>query len=281
MKHFFLCTLMLSLLLICISTAKADYKLTMNFSGMDPHVGQMLEIRVVDKGNGLEVGRTKLASIPGATFSIELYVLIPDSSYSIEFYADFNNNSQYDAPPTDHAWTAEIDNVVGDTQVNFTHDMVFTDIAFPAPIPIAHLIGDWDGRWENPTFEVSGAAAGTFTANTENNTAVAQGQAWGIFGNPEPVSYTLNGTIGPDPWTAIFTAQDPWSGTITLSNGQITGTIGYSSIGISAAVLGNYGLGQMIMYYLMTGSFTAEEQTLMFRDNIVIPVELASFFRHI
>lgn len=103
-------------------------KLTIQFSNMTPHVGELLELRVIDKSTGGEVGRKEVSAIPSADFAENLDVLLPGRSYWIDLYTDFNNNSLYDAPPTDHAWRLEVNNVTGDETVNFSHNANFVDI---------------------------------------------------------------------------------------------------------------------------------------------------------
>ena len=249
-----------------VNTLFAEYRLELNFEGMNPHVNQMLEIRVVDKSTGYEVGRSKLDTIPGGEFKMELYVLLPDSSYRIDFYVDFNKNGSYDEPPTDHAWSLDADKVLGDTELTFVHNTDFTNIEFPAPLNFADLTGDWEGKWDNPTYNVDGKIAGTLTYNEAEKTLTGEGQAWGIFGNPLPVSYKLDGLVSPDERTVTFTANEPWAGSIVVSNGQISGTIDYPMELITAEVKGNYGLGQAIFYYHMTGAFDAEEYAVFQRD---------------
>lgn len=100
--------------------------LTVNFSGMSPHVGQILYLRVIDKLNGKEVGRT--STNVSESFSLNLNVLLTGRSYYVDFFADFNNNGLYDSPPTDHAWRMELDNALGNDQLNFAHNTNFTDI---------------------------------------------------------------------------------------------------------------------------------------------------------
>jgi hypothetical protein len=102
--------------------------LTLHFSGMTPHVGQKLEVRAVDKASSLEAVRTVLPSIPDAAFDLMPGQLTLGRSYFIDFYADLNGNGVYDAPPTDHAWRLELDQVTGDTTLNFVHNTTFTDI---------------------------------------------------------------------------------------------------------------------------------------------------------
>lgn len=102
--------------------------LTISLAGMTPHVGQMLEARLINKYDLMEVERETIASIPGAEFDIFFENIVDGESYRVDFYADHNGNGVYDAPPTDHAWRLNADNVVQGTVVNFTHNTFFTDI---------------------------------------------------------------------------------------------------------------------------------------------------------
>jgi len=106
------------------------YMLTVNFTDMSPHVGQLLELRVEDDLTSEEVGRTRIEFIPGATFSINIPGIMPNREYNIEFYADQNNNGIYDSPPTDHAWELSIESTDGDTETTFNHNVEFTDIGW-------------------------------------------------------------------------------------------------------------------------------------------------------
>ena len=105
--------------------------LKVRFMSMNPHVGQKFEFRVVDKGTRMEVGRVSLAAIANHDFDVELEVVETGHSYWIDFYADFNMNGLYDAPPTDHAWRLELNDAQGDTTLTFTHNTTFTDIMWP------------------------------------------------------------------------------------------------------------------------------------------------------
>ncbi len=101
------------------ATSSPAVTLTLQFSGMTPHIGQQLEIRVVDKSTGKEVGREEVSAIPAASFNVDLPVLLVGHSYWIDFYADHNGNSLYDAPPIDHAWRLELNNVSGNSMFRF------------------------------------------------------------------------------------------------------------------------------------------------------------------
>jgi len=108
---------------------KWKYLLTFNFTGMTPHLGQLLEIRVEDDSTKIEFGRTRIESIAAADFSVQMPVLWSDrNNYKIQFYADFNKNGLYDAPPTDHAYEMHLDNNASDAVLDFAHNTNFTDI---------------------------------------------------------------------------------------------------------------------------------------------------------
>jgi Secretion system C-terminal sorting domain len=104
------------------------YVLTVNFSGMTPHIGQLLELKVQDNNTNEEVGRIKVPSIPSADFQVQVVGLKLNTQYKVQFYADLNKNGIYDSPPTDHAWEISFTNPSGDTTVDFTHNTTFTDI---------------------------------------------------------------------------------------------------------------------------------------------------------
>ncbi|MFN3695100.1 MAG: T9SS type A sorting domain-containing protein, partial [Ignavibacterium sp.] len=105
-----------------------QYMLTVNFSNMDSHLGQLLELRVENNNTNEEVGRVKVSAIPSSNFQVQIAGLQIGPEYKIQFYADFNNNGLYDAPPIDHAWEINFTNNTGDVNVNFSHNASFVDI---------------------------------------------------------------------------------------------------------------------------------------------------------
>ncbi len=114
------------------------YKLTVNFNGMTPHVGQTLWLRVVNKDSGEEIVR-KSATVAVA-FSMELTGLELHHSYNVDFFADHNKDGDYDEPSTDHAWRLELNDVMGDTTLNFQHNTNFTDIGWKNKLTV-HFMG--------------------------------------------------------------------------------------------------------------------------------------------
>ncbi len=106
-------------------------RVTVEFLGMNPHIGQMLVLYVVNSEDGIVVDTVTIDEITEADFSVHSYSITPGNTYNINFFADFNNNGLYDAPPVDHAWQLVLENPTGDTTLEFVHNTNFTDI-FPA-----------------------------------------------------------------------------------------------------------------------------------------------------
>lgn len=100
--------------------------LTLHFMSMNPHIGQRLHLNVTEKNSGKEIER-KVEDIQ-SDFQVQVSGIEKDHSYYINFFADHNSNGLYDAPPTDHAWRMELNNVGGDTTLTFTHNTSFTNI---------------------------------------------------------------------------------------------------------------------------------------------------------
>jgi hypothetical protein len=105
-----------------------SYLLTLNFVGMTPHLGELLEIRVVDDSTSDEIIRKRIESIVSADFSVDLPGIKLNKHYKIDMYADHNKNGLYDGLPTDHAWEMSFTNDTGDFTTTFTHNTNFTDI---------------------------------------------------------------------------------------------------------------------------------------------------------
>ena len=104
------------------------YNVSINFSGMTPHVGQKLRLWVKEQGTGKEIGFKEI--VVTAAFSVTVSGIELSHSYNVDFYSDHNGNGTYDAPPTDHAWRIELKSAIGDSYLNFAHNTNFTNI-FP------------------------------------------------------------------------------------------------------------------------------------------------------
>ena len=131
------------------------YKLTILFSGMTPHLGQLFDLYLYDLDAEAYVDTIEIDPLTAADFQIVSYAIMPGTSYDIDFFADLNGNGQYDAPPDDHAWRLTLANVKGDTTLSFTHDTHFTDIfGTGEPEGIAKtLIQDGTELYPNPAVQ--------------------------------------------------------------------------------------------------------------------------------
>jgi hypothetical protein len=103
-------------------------RLTLEISGMSPHVGQLLEARLVDAVSGVEITRVRLPEISSASFALELDGLVQGREYAFELYADHNGNGRYDAPPADHAWRLLVTATDQPLTIAFEHDTEFAEL---------------------------------------------------------------------------------------------------------------------------------------------------------
>ncbi|HET6557109.1 MAG TPA: plastocyanin/azurin family copper-binding protein [Prolixibacteraceae bacterium] len=102
-------------------------KLTVHFTAMTPHVGQLFTLFVRDEA-GTYLDTVVIDELTEAEFHVSSWAVDTAQSYMIDFWADLNMNGTYNAPPADHAWRLEIDSLVSDTTINFVHNTSFTDI---------------------------------------------------------------------------------------------------------------------------------------------------------
>lgn len=115
------------------------FTLTINFTGMTPHIGENLWLAVIDQTTKMEIGRVK-KSVTTAAFAIDFTGIESGKSYNVDFFADHNKNGVYDATPTDHAWRMTLSNVTGNSILNFVHNTTFTDIAWKNKLTV-HFTG--------------------------------------------------------------------------------------------------------------------------------------------
>ena len=126
------------------------YRFTLNASEMNPHLGELFELRLVNQSTLEEVGRVTLDSVVLADFSAMSIGLELNQDYFIDFYADHNGNGIYDAPPADHAWRLELNDVAGDSELNFVHNTNFTDIQWPFTAVEENILDDKVVIYPNP-----------------------------------------------------------------------------------------------------------------------------------
>lgn len=113
---------------VTVNEPGAENKLVVNFTSMNPHIGETLYLNVVDQTSGLELVRVN--TTVSQEFSIEIMGIENGQSYFVNFFADHDGDGMYDAPPVDHAWQLDLANVNGDETLNFTHNTNFTDIGW-------------------------------------------------------------------------------------------------------------------------------------------------------
>lgn len=107
------------------------HDVTVSMTGMSPHVGQHLALRIVHVETGTEVARAHVESISATSFDVWIpEAVVAGEIYHVDFYVDFNMNGRYDAPPADHAWRRVLQ-PSGPVALDFEHDANFTDIDFP------------------------------------------------------------------------------------------------------------------------------------------------------
>lgn len=100
--------------------------LTINMNAMTPHVGQTGWLMVTDSDSGEEIERS--SGTIEENFTLKVPGIVAGHSYTVEIFADHNASGYYDPPPTDHAWSLEIQDAGPGEVLEFTHNTNFTDI---------------------------------------------------------------------------------------------------------------------------------------------------------
>jgi hypothetical protein len=110
------------------STGPGLLDFTINFTGYDPHVGQLMNVKVFD-GADAEVGMTA-QNLAIANDSIIIPGIIEDGvTYNVRWWVDLSGNGTCDAFPTDHMW--EMTGLTADgtgLTVDHTHDDNWVDV---------------------------------------------------------------------------------------------------------------------------------------------------------
>ena len=105
------------------------FDLDFSGTGFTPHNGQTLHVAVLDASGGAHVVTDQSTTVSGGDFSFSFPgVLEEGHSYHVDYYADFNGNGSCDAPPTDHVWRKDVDNVQDNVNLQVTHNTNFTDV---------------------------------------------------------------------------------------------------------------------------------------------------------
>ena len=91
------------------------YMITLEAMNMNPHIGQLVELKVYNSQTSEIIGLVSVANL----LVPHIYIEVPGSSfnenYNIDFYADLNQSGGYDPPPIDHAWRITLDPSLTDT----------------------------------------------------------------------------------------------------------------------------------------------------------------------
>jgi hypothetical protein len=112
-----------------------DDVLTVQFEKMNPHLGQLFELKLFEQGDDSEKELVRIEEIFAGDFSVTISGIENGKNYQVDFYADHNGNGSYDPPTTDHAWREIFTNTSGNYILNFVHNTDFMDIGFPTAIP--------------------------------------------------------------------------------------------------------------------------------------------------
>jgi len=175
--------------------AYADARLVLRFEEMDPHIGQMLELRVVDTDTMAEIARVSLPEIASSSFDLEIGGLQIGSNIRLDFYADANDSGLYEAPPEDHAWRLELMGVQMDGSLTFAHSTDFVDIDWPPQID--GMIGDTEYRNEMLDSETGMRVLWQNSSETLYVGLVAPGTGWLSIGfEPERMMQGADIIIG-------------------------------------------------------------------------------------
>jgi len=105
----------------------------MQFMNMTPHLGQLLEVMVIESESGRTVGLYRTPALAEANFEVIIPGIIdPDGTvYRVEFYADLNGNGSYDDPDDDHTWVIPfVESGEDGVQTEFTHGTDFARLEY-------------------------------------------------------------------------------------------------------------------------------------------------------
>ncbi len=234
------------------SVSNAQFILKFQADQMDAYIGETFKIRVTEMNTGYIVGGKTINAIADASFSIDLYVLLDQRDYQIDFYVDVDGSEAYDPPPTDHAWRRMIVSASGDALLNFAPDTNYTDIQFEDDLPFRTYNAVWGGKWENLTFGSTDSIEADF--NLTCDSVIANFSTKGVFGNPEVVEFSfaeaISGEVDFVNDTIVFEPEAPWSGEVYITNGELHGDL--NNLGFGLQFTGTVGRQQVLSLYTVT-----------------------------
>jgi hypothetical protein len=91
------------------------------------HHGHVGMFALVDR-TARTIQRLPDVTVNGAFNVTATKALTAGHDYYFDYVMDVNGNGKCDAPPTDHTWRRKINTVTGDTTIEETHHMGFTDV---------------------------------------------------------------------------------------------------------------------------------------------------------
>ncbi len=246
-------------------------KLTVHFMNMNPHIGQTMWLAVVDTANGMTVDRVQKTA--EEDFMVDVYGIEPGKSYNVDFFVDFNENGMYDAPPADHAWRMELNSVMGDTTLTFTHNTNFTDIMWGSMITL-HFTGMTPHVGQNLWLMAKNTDSGEVLARKKTRLSDADFMMY-IFGVDSGNSYTIdffadfneNGMYDAPPADHAWQIQlDSITGDTTVvfqHNTNFTDIMWMNELTVDFMGM-NPHIGQMLTLYLV------DEADGMMKDTVVV-----------
>lgn len=248
-----LCVLLSSIL------CSAQHSLTVRIDNISQYQDRQIGILVRDLTSSHEVIRYRQRSVTGNTYEHELWGLVTGHEYSVGVFIDVNNNLMYDEPPVDVAWQKSVTGVVGPMTVEFVSTDATADIAFPNKVAgtFDYVTKEYVGSWINHTYSTTGPATGNSVANYAQSSGTLSITTNGAFGIPGPMTINFEGAITPDGESIALSAQSPFTGSVALIEGFLTGEITVPSVGATLVLHGNYGEHQTMFTYTMSGAFTA------------------------
>lgn len=249
----------------------AQFKLTVQFSDMGVNMGQKFELRVIDQAKNNEVGRTKLEQITSAAFGIELYVLLQDHNYVIEFYADVNGSGAYET--TDDSWRVQLPNVQSDTLLSFSRNMDFTEIAWPPLIDFKYYTAIWTGTRTNFTFSSGGSFEIKIDLAIEDMHIEGLITATDAFGVSGTTILEFEGEFFQEADSAVIIpkAGSDWTGTLFWANSEISGAFTFTPFNAKVSLSGTLGRTQAIVKYAID-VFSANGIIVALEDSVITSI---------
>lgn len=109
-------------------TVSGEFGLRLDLKNYDPHVGQSVYVRVLNRTSKSVVKKDEMVLV-SANQNFDWPGLLENGhDYYLDFFADLNGNGSCDAPDTDHSWRIKINQVSKDMVIDDQHNMNFSDI---------------------------------------------------------------------------------------------------------------------------------------------------------